>query len=136
MICHAHFAHSDEIRKHHVQDLFPPREAWESCRAERSSLAFLDCLFVSQRHCEHRYGGEAGTLAQLPQRATSVLHQYLHLILPLRVRKNWTHIGSPQAGSKVAAILSVVESCRRLKLPVREYLAAVLSGLVLPAPAK
>jgi len=43
-------------------------------------------------------------------------------------RKNWIHIGSPQAGSKVAAILSVVESCRRLKLPVRDYLAAVLPG--------
>ncbi len=43
-------------------------------------------------------------------------------------RKNWIHIGSPQAGPKVAAILSVVESCRRLKLPVRHYLAAVLPG--------
>jgi hypothetical protein len=44
-------------------------------------------------------------------------------------RKNWIHIGSPQAGPKVAAILSVVESCRRLKLPMRDYLAAVLPGL-------
>jgi transposase len=44
-------------------------------------------------------------------------------------RKNWIHIGSPQAGPKVAAIFSVVESCRRLKLPVRDYLAAVLPGL-------
>jgi transposase len=44
-------------------------------------------------------------------------------------RKNWLHIGSPQAGPKVAAILSVVETCRRLKLPVRGYLAAVLPGL-------
>jgi transposase len=44
-------------------------------------------------------------------------------------RRNWIHIGSPQAGPKVAAILSVVESCRRLKLSVREYLAAVLPGL-------
>lgn len=43
-------------------------------------------------------------------------------------RKNWIRIGSPQAGPKVAAILSVVESCRRLKLPVREYLTAVLPG--------
>jgi len=43
-------------------------------------------------------------------------------------RKNWIHIGSPQAGPKVAAIFSVVESCRRLKLPVRDYLAAVLPG--------
>jgi hypothetical protein len=44
-------------------------------------------------------------------------------------RKNWLHIGSPQAGPKVAAILSVVESCRRLKLPVRNYLASILPGL-------
>jgi len=45
------------------------------------------------------------------------------------VRKNSIHVGSPQAGPKIAAILSVVESCRRLKLPVREYLVAVLPGL-------
>jgi transposase len=44
-------------------------------------------------------------------------------------RKNWLHVGSAQAGPKVAAIVSVVESCRRLKLPLREYLAAVLPGL-------
>ena len=44
-------------------------------------------------------------------------------------RKNWLHVGSPSAGPKVAAILSVVESCRRMKLPVRDYLAAVLPGL-------
>jgi transposase len=44
-------------------------------------------------------------------------------------RKNWIHIGSPLAGPKVAAILSVVETCRRIKLPVRDYFAAVLPGL-------
>jgi transposase len=44
-------------------------------------------------------------------------------------RKNWIHIGSSQAGPKIAAILSIVESCRRLKSPVRDYLAAVLPGL-------
>jgi transposase len=44
-------------------------------------------------------------------------------------RKNWIHIGSPQAGPKVAAILSVVETCRRLDIPVRKYLGAVLPGL-------
>jgi hypothetical protein len=36
-------------------------------------------------------------------------------------RKNRLHIGSSQAGSKVAGILSVVESCRRLQVPVRDY---------------
>jgi hypothetical protein len=44
-------------------------------------------------------------------------------------RKNWIHIGSPQAGSKVAAILSVIETCRRLKISPRDYLSAVLPGL-------
>jgi transposase len=44
-------------------------------------------------------------------------------------RKNWTHIGSPGAGPKIAAILSIVESCRRLKISVRDYLAAILPGL-------
>jgi len=51
-------------------------------------------------------------------------------IRPVAVgRKNWIHIGSQQAGPRVAAILSVVESCRRLKIPVRDYLANVLPGL-------
>ena len=44
-------------------------------------------------------------------------------------RKNWLHVGSAQAGPKVAAILSVVESCRRLGVPVKDYLLAVLPGL-------
>ena len=44
-------------------------------------------------------------------------------------RSNWIHIGSPQAGPRVAAILSVIESCRRLKIPVRDYLADILPGL-------
>jgi transposase len=44
-------------------------------------------------------------------------------------RKNWIHIGSPTAGPRVAAILSVTESCRRLGIPIREYLTAILPGL-------
>jgi transposase len=44
-------------------------------------------------------------------------------------RSNWIHIGSPQAGPRVASILSVIESCRRLRIPVRDYLAATLPGL-------
>jgi hypothetical protein len=44
-------------------------------------------------------------------------------------RKNWLHVGSAPAGPKVAAILSVVESCRRLRVPVKDYLTAVLPGL-------
>jgi transposase len=44
-------------------------------------------------------------------------------------RKNWLHVGSAQSGPKVAAILSVVESCRRLGLSVQNYLQAVLPGM-------
>jgi transposase len=44
-------------------------------------------------------------------------------------RKNWIHVGSEDAAPKVAAILSVFETCRRLKAPVREYLADVLPRL-------
>jgi hypothetical protein len=44
-------------------------------------------------------------------------------------RKNWLHVGSVKAGPKVAAILSVVESCRRIGAPLKEYLTYVLPGL-------
>src|SRR5664280_2176026 len=44
-------------------------------------------------------------------------------------RRNWTHVGHVKAGPRVAAILSIVETCRRLNIPVREYLTAVLPGL-------
>jgi transposase len=44
-------------------------------------------------------------------------------------RKNWIHVGSQQAGPKVAAILSIVETCRRMTIPIRDYLGAVLPGI-------
>ena len=44
-------------------------------------------------------------------------------------RKNWLHLGSKEAGPKIAAIFSVVESCRRLNIPIRRYLGDVLPGL-------
>jgi transposase len=44
-------------------------------------------------------------------------------------RKNWVHLGSQEAGPRVAAIVSIVETCRRLSLPIRDYLASVLPGL-------
>ena len=44
-------------------------------------------------------------------------------------RKNWIHLGSQEAGPRIAAIVSVVQSCRRLNIPVREYLGSVLPGL-------
>ena len=44
-------------------------------------------------------------------------------------RKNWLHIGSEQAGPKVAAIVSIVETCRRLDINLRDYLNDVLPKL-------
>jgi transposase len=44
-------------------------------------------------------------------------------------RRNWLHLGSKEAGPKIAAIFSIVESCRKLDVPIRKYLAEVLPGL-------
>lgn len=44
-------------------------------------------------------------------------------------RKNWLHVGSAKAGPKVAAIISIVESCRRLGVLAKEYLLSVLPGI-------
>lgn len=44
-------------------------------------------------------------------------------------RKNWIHLGHQQAGAKIAAILSIVETCKRLNIPIRDYLAQVLPRL-------
>jgi transposase len=44
-------------------------------------------------------------------------------------RKNWLHIGSPEAGPRVAAILSIFETCRRLGIDPSQYLLEVLPGL-------
>jgi hypothetical protein len=44
-------------------------------------------------------------------------------------RKNWLHLGSEQAGPKVAAIASIVETCRRMDINLRQYLNDVLPKL-------
>jgi hypothetical protein len=44
-------------------------------------------------------------------------------------RKDCLHLGSKEAGPKIAAIFSIVESCRRLGVPIRKYLLDMLPGL-------
>ena len=44
-------------------------------------------------------------------------------------RRNWLHLGSKEAGPKMAAIFSIIESCRKLGVLIRQYLANVLAGL-------
>jgi transposase len=51
-------------------------------------------------------------------------------IRPVAVgRKNWLHFGSKAAGPRIAAILSVVETCHRLDISVKDYLLDVLPQL-------
>ena len=51
-------------------------------------------------------------------------------IRPVAVgRKNWLHVGSERAGPRVAAIISIVETCRRLSIPVCNNLGSVFPGL-------
>jgi hypothetical protein len=33
------------------------------------------------------------------------------------------------SGPRVAAVVSIVETCRRLKIPIRDYLCSILPGL-------
>lgn len=44
-------------------------------------------------------------------------------------RKNWLHIGSEEAGAKIAAICSIVETCRRLEINLKDYLSDILPKL-------
>ncbi len=37
-------------------------------------------------------------------------------------RRNWLHLGHKSAGPKIAAVISVVETCRRLDIKLRDYL--------------
>jgi hypothetical protein len=73
---------------------------------------------------------EAAFLVSLVPFWTSVLSSWEDAMRPVALgRKNWIHIGSEEAGPRVAAIVSIVETCRRLNIPVREYLGSVLPGL-------
>ena len=49
-------------------------------------------------------------------------------------RKNWLHVGSPKAAPSVAAIISVVETCKRIGINVHDYLRRVLPQLAMAPP--
>jgi transposase len=49
-------------------------------------------------------------------------------------RKNWLHVGSPQAAPSVAAIISVVETCKRIGVNVHDYLRSLLPQLAAAPP--
>jgi hypothetical protein len=82
-----------------------------------------------------RFGDQAGK-ARLPSlrrtggsSARCCPHGLSRKVWPAIGRKNWLHVGSERAGPRVAAIISIVETCRRLSIPVRNYLGSVLPGL-------
>jgi transposase len=102
----------------------------------------MDALFLVDRDARQKASalGKAVTytLNQWPKLARCLEHEQVELsnnlaensMRPVALgRKNWLHVGSVKAGPKVAAILSVVESCRRIGVPVRQYLGDVLPGL-------
>ena len=41
---------------------------------------------------------------------------------------NWIHLGSKEAGPRVAAIIAIVETCRRLSLPIRDLVRCFRAG--------
>jgi hypothetical protein len=58
------------------------------------------------------------------QQAIEAAPRQAGLMRPVALgRKRWIHLGSQHAGPKGAAILSAVETCRRPRIPVRQYLA-------------
>jgi len=83
-------------------------------RAANYTLRFWSKL---TRFLEHRELELSNNLAENSMRGVAI------------GRRNWIHLGSRKAGPKVAAILSAVETCRRMGIPAREYLGAVLPGL-------
>jgi transposase len=44
-------------------------------------------------------------------------------------RRQRIHFGSQKAGPRIAAIVSIVETCRRLQIPIRNYLTTILPRL-------
>lgn len=45
-------------------------------------------------------------------------------------RKNWLFIGSPKAGESMAALLSLVQTCRAMKIKPQEYLQDIFDRLM------
>jgi hypothetical protein len=45
-------------------------------------------------------------------------------------RKNWLFVGSPKAGEAMAALLSLVQTCRAMKIDPQEYLTDIFTRLL------
>jgi hypothetical protein len=78
-------------------------------------------------------GTAEGLPSKWPHRDRSEPLQKCHAALA--VGRNWLHIGSQEAGPKIAAILSVMETCKRLQINLRKCLNDVLPQLPPPDPS-
>ena len=100
----------------------------------------LSAIKASGVHLPQSVAGKAinYTLKRWAERTLFLKHPVIELstnwaensMRPIAIgRRNWLHLGSKEAGPKIAAIFSIVESCRKLGVPIRQYLADVLPGL-------
>jgi hypothetical protein len=104
----------DEIRTHILdmsKTVLPSSAAGQACRYTLAILKKLICFL------DHPELELSNNVAENSMRPIAL------------GRGNLIHIGGEPAGPRVAAIISVIESCRRLKIPVRDYLADTLPGL-------
>jgi transposase len=102
--------------------------------------ALLSAMKASGAHLPQSVAGKAinYTLKRWAELTLFLKHPVIELstnwaensMRPIAIgRRNWLHLGSKEAGPKIAAIFSIVESCRKLDVPIRKYLADVLPGL-------
>jgi len=86
---------------------------------------------AAARACDHALSNWE-LLSRYPEHGRAEIDNNLaeNAIRPVALgRKNWMHIGSEQAGPKVAAIVSIFGTCKRLQIDVRTYLLDVLVKL-------
>jgi hypothetical protein len=106
-------------------------EVTEQGRRTRTKVEQLVAEFAGSGLNRTEFGGLV-TIELAAAKAITGDHSGCRLVVVLphgtKSRCKPTHMGSAQAGPKVAAILPVVEPCHRLKIPAREYLASPLPG--------
>jgi transposase len=115
-----------ELRQQKAQPIVEALKGWvESARASalpRSALGKA-CDYVLGRWGQLRRFLDYGQIELSNNLAENAIR-------PVAIgRRNWLHVGSERAGPRVAAILSVIETCRRYQIPIRHYLSNVLPGL-------
>jgi hypothetical protein len=98
----------------------------------RGAIAIF--LSIERAGCQGRYGVRLEDqwafdfISMLAQESSPIDHAATKQG-PFSIRTACGTVGSEQAGPRVAAIVSIVETCRRLNVAVRNYLRSVFPGL-------